>query len=141
MARIRRVEIDLNPLSAITRESSLAQMRLDGADIVLDTAQTGESSWQNFAIGAAAQAVVATFGFGLLAPPVGIPPVVVSNTTVTIQNGAVAQTVTLGATTLQVAGGSAPPILGAPLLAAANPCDIEEQQRSTAQHPSRAGAR
>lgn len=122
---------------------------------MLETGQVEEgNNWQAFAIGSAAQAVIGALGFGLLAPPVGIPAVILSNTTVTIVNPgapAAAQTLTLGATALEVSGSSFP-LLGtsSPVLLAAgsdrdNPCNVEEQQRNTAEQPRgqapRAGVR
>ena len=55
MARIRRVEIQINPLRAISGGDSVAQVRLDGADVLLETNPQGLSNWDlgGFAAGGA----------------------------------------------------------------------------------------
>ncbi len=46
MARIRRVEIEINPLRAISGGNSVAQVRVEGADVLLETNPQGLSNWE-----------------------------------------------------------------------------------------------
>lgn len=109
MARIKRVELQLNPLKAISGGDSVAQIRLDGADVMLETNAQGVGNWELGAF-AAAPGVIGALGvlnsFGILG---STAPVIVSNPTITFRDGATGrvQTVALGGGAVEVTGGGA----------------------------------
>jgi len=109
MARIRRVEIQLNPLKAISGGDSVAQIRLDGADVLLETNGQGIGNWE---LGGLAGGSIGVFGalnaFGLIGSSTSPPPVIVSNPTVTFRDARTGrqQTASLGGSSVEVTGGS-----------------------------------
>lgn len=112
MARIKRVEIQLNPLKAISGGDSVAQVRLDGADVLLETNGQGVGNWEfgGFAAGGSIGALGALNAFGILGgSSSSLPPVIVSNPTITFHNGqtGTTQTASLGGSSVEVTGGVA----------------------------------
>lgn len=114
MARIKRVEIRLNPLRAISGGDSVAQVRLDGADVLLETNSQGVGNWAlgGIAAGAGTIGALGVLGsFGILGgTSSSTPPVVLSNPTVTFHDGSSGgtQTVSLGGGgSVEVTGGGA----------------------------------
>lgn len=113
MARINRVEIQLDPLKAISGGDSVAQVRLDGADLVLETNSQGVSNWAFGAIGAGGIGGLGVLGsLGLLGGTSSTPPpVIIANPTVTFVDGATGgtQTVALGGGggAVEITGGGA----------------------------------
>jgi hypothetical protein len=114
MARIKRVEIQLNPLKAISGGDSVAQIRLDGADVLLETNGQGIGNWElgGFAAGGSLGTLGMLNSLGLLgaASSSSLPPIVMSNPTVTFRDGNTGhqQTVSLGGgSTVEVTGGGA----------------------------------
>ncbi|HTY69390.1 MAG TPA: AsmA family protein [Alphaproteobacteria bacterium] len=111
MARIRRVEIQLNPLKAISGGDSVAQIRLDGADVMLETNAQGIGNWElgGFAAGGSIGALGALSAFGLLGGSSSPPPVIVSNPTITFRDDRTGrqQTASLGGSSVEVTGGGA----------------------------------
>jgi hypothetical protein len=109
MARIRRVEIQLNPLKAISGGDSVAQIRLDGADVMLETNPQGIGNWElgGFAAGGSIGVFGALSAFGLIGSSSSPPPVVVSNPTITFRDDRTGrqQTASLGGSTVEVSGG------------------------------------
>lgn len=114
MARIRRVEIQINPLRAISGGDSVAQVRLDGADVLLETNPQGVGNWEmgGFAAGAGAIGALGVLNaLGLIgatssSSPPALPPIIVSNPTVTFRDGNTGhqQTVSLGGGSVEVTG-------------------------------------
>jgi hypothetical protein len=96
MARIKRVEIQVNPLSAVSGGDSVAQVRVEGADVLLETNAQGIGNWEMGALAAAPVAAGALSALGLFgeAPP----PVTVADATITFRDGATGrvQTAALG---------------------------------------------
>jgi hypothetical protein len=109
MARINRVEIQLDPLKAISGGDSVAQVRLDGADLVLETNSQGVSNWAFGALGAGGIGGLGVLGsLGLLGGTSSTPPpVIIANPTVTFVDGA-----TGGTQTVALGGGGAVEITG-----------------------------
>ena len=119
MARIKRVEIQLNPLKAISGGDSVAQIRLDGADVLLETNGQGIGNWElgGFAAGGTLGTLGMLNSLGLLgaASSSSLPPIVMSNPTVTFRDGNTGhqQTVSLGGgSTVEVTGGGGTVIAG-----------------------------
>lgn len=112
MARIKRVEIQLNPLRAISGGDSVAQVRLDGADVLLETNPQGVGNWAlgGVAAGAGAIGTLGVLGsLGILGgTSSSTPPVVLSNPTITFRDGASGntQTVSLAGGSVEVTGAS-----------------------------------
>lgn len=112
MARIKRVEIELNPLKAISGGDSVAQVRLEGADVLVETNAQGVSNWTLGAFAAAPGAIGALGMLGSLGILGGTssstPPVVLSNPTVTFHDGGSGATVAVGGggTIVEVGGGT-----------------------------------
>ncbi|HEX9462857.1 MAG TPA: AsmA family protein [Alphaproteobacteria bacterium] len=96
MARIKRVEIQLNPLAAVSGGDPVAQVRLDGADVMLETNAQGVGNWEVGALAASPVAAGALSAVGLF----GNTPtsVSVSDARVTFRDGATGrvQTASLG---------------------------------------------
>lgn len=113
MARIKRVEIQLNPLKAISGGDSVAQIRLDGADVLLETNSQGIGNWDlaGFAAGGSIGALGALSSLGILGgSSTSLPPVIVSNPTITFHNGQTGSTQTAslgGGSSVEVTGGGA----------------------------------
>lgn len=161
MARINKVEIQLNPLKAISGGDSVAQVRLDGADLVLETNSQGVANWTLGGLGAGGIGGLGVLGsLGILGgSSATTPPVILTNPTVTFRNGAgAAETISLAGGAVEVSGGTASSAAGAlasasstlnPLVVAGssegshvlvaaagdnNPCDgSPRQQQQTAQ--------
>ncbi len=109
MARIRRVEMRLNPLRAIAGDSGTTDVRLAGVDLYLETGPAGIGNWEFGTVlsGAAAAATGALAVFdalGVLSPVGG--SVSVSDVNVTFRDGTSGRTQTagLGNTAVEVAG-------------------------------------
>jgi hypothetical protein len=122
MARIDRVTIKLDPLAAVSGDNSLAQVQLDGTDVLFETNASGQGNWEFLLGGAAtggvlaglaaigifgsAQQAVAALSGGLPGggtsggstgngPALSDPPIVVGpNTTVTFRDGGTGRTQT-----------------------------------------------
>jgi len=135
MVRIRRMEIRLNPLAAVSGGDSVSQVNLAGADVLLETNPQGLGNWEAFAIGVGPgmTGIMATLGqFGLFGSNPSPPPVSFSDTTVTFRDGASGrvQSASFG-NLFQFDSGGFPPetaASGSHVLAAANsdntnPCD------------------
>jgi uncharacterized protein involved in outer membrane biogenesis len=108
MARIKSVEIDLNPGSIVSGGSRIAQVRLDGADVLLETDPVGASNWQLAQVGPVAgpSAVAGALNaLGALGAP---SSVVISNTVLTIQSPGGTQVIPIDPP-VQVGGGVIPP--------------------------------
>ncbi len=143
MARIRRVQIDLNPLSAVSGDSSVSQVRLDGADVLLETNTIGLGNWEQITnlagLGAtgAAGLTSALGAMGVLGNALPPDSVILSDSTVTFRDGTTGrtQTLSMGGTAVQVAGSgtSLGPASGALIAAAEDrnrqtyPCDVEQE--------------
>jgi uncharacterized protein involved in outer membrane biogenesis len=112
MARIRRVEARLNPLRAIAGDSGLTDIRLEGVDIYLETGPGGIGNWELGQVGtaggtAAVGAVSALEALGLLSPVVPGSSLTLADTSITFRDGTTGRTqsLTLGGTAVEVAGG------------------------------------
>jgi AsmA-like protein len=110
MAHIKRVEIRLNPLKAISGGDSVAQIRLDGADVLLETNGQGLSNWElgGFAAGGSIGALGALSALGIIGSSSSPPPVIFSNPTITFRDDRTGrqQTVSLGGgSSVEVTGG------------------------------------
>ena len=108
MARIRRVEMRLNPLRAIAGDSGTTDVRLAGVDLYLETGPAGIGNWEfgTLLSGAAAATTGALAVFealGVLSPVGG--SVSVSDVNVTFRDGTSGRTKTagLGNTVVEVA--------------------------------------
>ncbi len=136
MARIKRVEIRLNPLAAISGGDTVAQLRLEGADVLLETNSAGIGNWELGAMSALPGAIGAVGllnSFGVLGGSSSSPSVVLSDATVAFRDGATGriQTTTFGSGSAVEFAGT--PDIGIPstgshvLVASAsdntNPCD------------------
>jgi uncharacterized protein involved in outer membrane biogenesis len=131
MARIKRVEIQVNPLSAVSGGDSVAQVRLEGADVLLETSPQGIGNWEMAAIAAAPVAAGTLSALGLFGNTP--PPVSVSDATITFRDGATGRvqtaalgsnSITLGNPVSSLAAGasvnfSAGPAVGGPAVGAA----------------------
>ncbi len=140
MLRVKRMEIQLNPLAAVSGGDSVAQVRLEGADVLLETNSQGLGNWELVALGAgpAATGVMAALSqFGILAGSNSAPAFSFSDTTVTFRDGATGRIQTGSLDNVFEFGPSSglPPETGATgshVLAAAasddtNPCDGSPQ--------------
>jgi len=140
MVRIRRMEIRLNPLAAVSGGESVSQINVAGADVLLETNPQGLGNWEAFAIGVgpAMSGVMAALGqFGLFGATPSAPPFSFSDTTFTFRDGATGrvQTASLGNLFEFNPGAGFPPEAaagGSHVLAAANsdntnPCDGNPQ--------------
>lgn len=78
MGRIRRVEIEINPLRALAGESAVGELRLEGADVTLETSPQGQGNWQIAQVGGpvASSGVAIVDGLGLIGTPTSV---VISN--------------------------------------------------------------
>jgi len=151
MVRIRQMQIQLNPLAAVSGGDSVAQIRLEGADVLLETNPQGLGNWEAFAIGTgpAMTGVMAALGqFGLLGATASTPSISFADTTLTFRDGVTGrvQTASFG-NLFEFNSGSFPPeTAGSHVLAAANsdntnPCDGTPQsdQKQAEQKQSPAG--
>lgn len=86
MARVNRVTVKLDPLAAISGGNSVAQVNLEGADVLLETSVAGEANWS--ALAAAAGAAMASLS--ILAQTAVVPsvPITLTDATVTIRDAA-----------------------------------------------------
>lgn len=96
MARIKRVEIQLNPLAAVSGGDTVAQVRLEGADVMLETNAQGIGNWEIAAVAASPVAAGAMSAVGLFGN--NPTPVSFSDARVTFRDGATGrvQTASLG---------------------------------------------
>lgn len=115
MARVRRVEVKIDPLRAVAGESGATDVRLEGVDLVLETGAGGIGNWE-FGPAATLGATAAAGALAvnqLLAPVLPGASIAVADATVLFRDGATgrSQTFTLGATTTVelVSGGTAGP--------------------------------
>src|SRR5258708_34203150 len=86
MARIKGVEIEVNPFARVSGADPVAQVRLDGADVMLETNAQGVGNWEVGALAAspvAAGALSAVGVFGNTPPSVSV-----SHARVTFRDGA-----------------------------------------------------
>ncbi len=138
MARIRRMEMRINPLRAIAGDSGATDVRLAGVDLYLETGPGGIGNWEFSPVvtggaAAVAGAVAALDALGLLAPTVPGASVSVAGANVTFRDGATGrvQSLALGNTAVEVVGGSSQ-VLPTPLAVAAvtdksdDPCEKKE---------------
>lgn len=120
MARIRRMEMRVNPLRAIAGDSGTTDVRLAGVDLYLETGPAGVGNWEFGEIISAAGmfgatgAMVVLDALGMLLP--GTPTVSVSGVDLTFRDGTTGRTQTgsLGNTAVDVVagGGGAGQLLG-----------------------------
>jgi hypothetical protein len=123
MARVNRVTVKLDPLAAISGGNSIAEVNLEGADVLLETNAAGEANWS--ALAAAAGAAIAS-SLGILSPSASVAsgvPVTLSNSTVTIADAA-GHANTFGLGSVGIGDSSAPSYLVA---AGPGPCDKDNQ--------------
>lgn len=139
MARIKRVQIKIDPLKAIAGDSS-TDLRLEGVDLVLETGPGGVGNWEIgplAATGVAVGGVAGLFAFNqLFAPVLPGANISIADATVQFRDGATGRTqsVALGAaTTLEIgsAGGSLAPLASGVTVASVtdkrdDPCEKEE---------------
>jgi uncharacterized protein involved in outer membrane biogenesis len=133
MARVNRVTVKLDPLAAISGGNSVAEVNLEGADILLETSAAGEANWS--ALAAAAGAGIGALS--VLAQSAAVPaaPVTLTDATVTIRDAAGhANTLSLGGSSPFGLGGSSSPTY----LAAAGPgpCDKDDPAENLAATPA-----
>jgi hypothetical protein len=137
MARVKRVEIKIDPLKAIAGESGTTDLRLEGVDLALETGVGGVGNWEFGPLATTAGAAGAAGAFAvsqLLAPVLPGASIVVSDATILFRDGATgrSQTFSLGAaTTVEVASGNLGPT-GAGIAVASvtdkreDPCEKDE---------------
>lgn len=137
MARIKRVQIKIDPLKAIAGDSS-TDLRLEGVDLVLETGPGGVGNWEFgplAATGVALGGVAGLFAINqFLAPVLPGANVSIADAAVQFRDGATGRTQSFAlgaATSVEVASGSAAPLASAVAVASVtdkrdDPCEKEE---------------
>jgi uncharacterized protein involved in outer membrane biogenesis len=133
MARIRQVQVKINPLSAISGGDSVAQVQLDGADVLLETAPDGIGNWEwalGGGAGIGALGILDALGLFSSTSSASAPSVVISNSTVTFRDGGTGRTTTGPLGGIEFAGkfpneafGGGSHVLAAANSDDTNPCD------------------
>lgn len=87
MGRIKQVKIEVNPLRALSGENSIGEMRLEGADVILEANAAGQGNWQLAQVAPAAATGIAFIdALGLLGAPTSI---VLSNPVINAVGGGI----------------------------------------------------
>lgn len=110
MARVKRVEVKFDPLSAVSGGDSVAQIRLEGADVLLETNPEGIGNWEMGLLGGsvgAMSSLAVLQSLGLLGQVGAAPSIVLADSTVTFRDGSTGRTQTgsLGGGSFGIAGG------------------------------------
>lgn len=136
MARIKRVQVKIDPLKAIAGDSS-TDIRLEGVDLVLETGPGGVGNWEigPLAAGGIAAGAAGLFAFNqFFAPVLPGANVSIADATVQFRDGATGRTQSFAlgaATSLEVTSGSAAPLASGVAVASVtdkrdDPCEKEE---------------
>lgn len=108
MARVRRLEAEVDLLPLLRGDMAVPRLRLVGVDILLETNRRGENNWDDLANFETAAGPVPISGVPIFGPVLGSGSVAVAGGTVTYNNAAAGttQTFNLGGGEVEVSTGA-----------------------------------